>query len=268
MRTVKFKGVNIVNSTRNTVNSETARRKDSVGDTSYIVTALLSLFVGYLGVDRFYVGKVGTGLLKLFTLGGIGIWWVIDIILIYTGSFTDKAGMKLAGRQKHLRTSLIVLGIVIVLGVFLPKGGAAANTSSTNEATGASQADVQENETTEQVVPAVVEEVKPSEAPAIPAEYKSALGQAKTYSSMMHMSKQGLYEQLISEYGGKFTAEAAQYAMDNLTADWNANALAKAKTYQNDMNMSPAAIRDQLVSSYGEKFTETEADYAILHIND
>ena len=84
----------------------------------------------------------------------------------------------------------------------------------------------------------------------------------------MHMSKQGLYEQLISEYGGKFTAEAAQYAMDNLAADWNANALAKAKTYQNDMNMSPAAIRDQLVSSYGEKFTETEADYAMLHLND
>ena len=268
MRTIKFKGVIIVNTTSDTVYSETARRKDGVGDTSYIVTALLSLFVGYLGVDRFYVGKVGTGLLKLFTLGGIGVWWIIDLILIYTGSFTDKAGMKLEGRQKHLRTSLIVLGVVILLGLFLPKGSAATNTYNVNDTTSAGQTDTQGREATEQAVPSVAEDVKASATPAIPAEYKSALGQAKTYSSMMHMSKQGLYEQLISEYGGKFTAEAAQYAMDNLAADWNANALAKAKTYQNDMNMSPAAIRDQLVSSYGEKFTETEADYAMLHLND
>ena len=50
----------------------------------------------------------------------------------------------------------------------------------------------------------------------IPTEYKSALKQAETYSEMMHMSKAGIYDQLTSEYGGQFTAEAAQYAIDNL----------------------------------------------------
>jgi len=101
-----------------------------------------------------------------------------------------------------------------------------------------------------------------------PAEYKSALSQADSYAKTMHMSKQGVYEQLVSEYGGKFTAAAAQYAIDNVSADWNANALAKAKDYQNTMHLSPAAIHDQLTSTYGEKFTQAEADYAIQHLND
>ena len=101
-----------------------------------------------------------------------------------------------------------------------------------------------------------------------PADFKSALNQATSYSNTMHMSKRGVYDQLVSEYGGKFTAEAAQYGIDNVKADWNANALAQAKTYQDTMSMSPAAVRDQLVSEYGGKFTASEADYAIQHLND
>lgn len=84
----------------------------------------------------------------------------------------------------------------------------------------------------------------------------------------MHMSKAGIYDQLTSEYGEKFSAEAAQYAIDNLNADYNANALAKAKSYQEQMSMSPEAIRDQLTSDAGEKFTPEEANYAIQHLND
>ena len=55
--------------------------------------------------------------------------------------------------------------------------------------------------------------------------------------------------------------------MENLKADYNANALAKAKTYQKDMDMSPAAIKDQLTSEAGEKFTPAEAEYAVQHLN-
>ncbi|RDY28438.1 hypothetical protein CHL78_005540 [Romboutsia weinsteinii] len=97
----------------------------------------------------------------------------------------------------------------------------------------------------------------------VPTEYKSALRKAKTYSDTMSMSKAGLYEQLTSEYGEKFTVEAAQYAIDNVVADWNKNALEKAKTYQESMAMSPSAIYDQLTSEHGEKFTAEEAQYAI-----
>lgn len=105
-------------------------------------------------------------------------------------------------------------------------------------------------------------------APPVPAEYKSALKKAKSYSDVMHMSKQGIYDQLTSEYGEKFPADAAQYAIDNLEADWNKNALEKAKVYRDTMSMSNAAIHDQLTSEYGEKFTKSEADYAIANLGD
>ena len=96
----------------------------------------------------------------------------------------------------------------------------------------------------------------------IPTEYKNALKKAQMYSDSMNMSKAGLYDQLTSEYGEKFPAEAAQYAIDNVNADWNNNALKKAKEYQ-DMAMSKDAIYDQLTSDYGEKFTPDEAQYAV-----
>lgn len=107
-----------------------------------------------------------------------------------------------------------------------------------------------------------------TETPKVPAEYKSALAQADSYANNLHLSKQGVYDQLVSDYGGKFSAAAAQYAIDNVKADWNANALAQAKTYQNDLHLSPTAVHDQLVSDSGGKFTQSEADYALQHLND
>jgi len=103
--------------------------------------------------------------------------------------------------------------------------------------------------------------------PDVPIEYQNALTKAERYSNNMHMSRQGIYDQLTSEYGEKFSPEAAQYAIDNLHADYNANALEKAKSYQERMAMSPSAIYDQLVSEYGEQFTPEEAQYAIDHLN-
>lgn len=99
-------------------------------------------------------------------------------------------------------------------------------------------------------------------------EDANALAKAHQYSTTMHMSKAAIYDQLTSEYGEKFSAKSAQYAIDNMVADFNANALAKAKEYQQSMAMSAEEIREQLTSEYGEKFTPEEADYAIQHLND
>ena len=62
---------------------------------SWLVTLLLSILVGGLGIHRFYVGKIGTGILMLLTGGGCGIWALIDIIMVATGSFTDAQGQPL-----------------------------------------------------------------------------------------------------------------------------------------------------------------------------
>ncbi|QFR25262.1 hypothetical protein D1010_12390 [Schleiferilactobacillus harbinensis] len=140
------------------------------------------------------------------------------------------------------------------------------NDSADSESSSSSAAESSSSETSEDNV---ASSSSSSASSIIPADYVSALAKARSYATTMDMSKKGVYDQLTSQYGEKFSAQAAQYAIDHLTdIDWAANALAKAKSYQTDMSMSPEAIRDQLTSPYGEQFTQQEADYAIQHLND
>ncbi len=59
---------------------------------SWLALLLMCLFAGFLGIHRFYVGKVGTGALMLFTFGGLGVWVLYDFIKISMSLFTDKQG--------------------------------------------------------------------------------------------------------------------------------------------------------------------------------
>lgn len=61
----------------------------------WLTTILLSFFVGWLGIDRFYLGYTGLGILKLISFGGFGIWYIIDLILIVTGNLKDSQGLPL-----------------------------------------------------------------------------------------------------------------------------------------------------------------------------
>jgi hypothetical protein len=60
---------------------------------NFVAALLLCFFLGCLGIHRFYVGKIGTGILQLITMGGLGIWVLIDFIVIAVGKFTDKSGL-------------------------------------------------------------------------------------------------------------------------------------------------------------------------------
>lgn len=69
--------------------------QDNKSQKSWVVALLLCFFLGGLGVHRFYVGKVGTGIVQLLTVGGFGIWALIDFIIILVGSFSDSEGKTL-----------------------------------------------------------------------------------------------------------------------------------------------------------------------------
>jgi hypothetical protein len=69
--------------------------RDLVSERSRGVALGLSIVLGVFGAHRFYVGKIGTGLGMLFTFGGLGLWWLYDIILLSAGEFTDIDGRRL-----------------------------------------------------------------------------------------------------------------------------------------------------------------------------
>lgn len=66
-----------------------------MSDKKTLPVFLMALFLGCLGIHRFYVGKIGTGVAMLLTIGGLGIWALIDVIMVAMGKFTDKQGNKI-----------------------------------------------------------------------------------------------------------------------------------------------------------------------------
>ena len=80
-----------------TVGSSSSSRKNSEGVIAFVVC----FFFGVFGVHRFIYGKIGTGILMLITLGGFGIWWLIDLIRIGIGHFTDSKGNQLSLIHNH-----------------------------------------------------------------------------------------------------------------------------------------------------------------------
>ncbi|WP_374975061.1 TM2 domain-containing protein [Microbacterium trichothecenolyticum] len=79
-----------------------------LSEKSFIATWMFSWLLGFLGVDRFYLGKIGTGIVKLLTLGGLGIWWLIDLILTLAGVQRDKDGRLLPDFEEHKMIAWII----------------------------------------------------------------------------------------------------------------------------------------------------------------
>src|SRR5699024_8556234 len=96
-----------------------------VGQKSFLATWLLSWLLGGLGADRFYLGKIGTGVLKLITFGGLGLWSLIDLIPARTGAGNDNLAPPRHRHDGPAKVACVVTGAFSVRA--LSVGGAAAN---------------------------------------------------------------------------------------------------------------------------------------------
>lgn len=67
-----------------------------VSPKSRLVAFLLCFFFGLLGIHRFYVGRVGSGIVMILTCGGLGLWVLIDFIVILCGNFKDSMGLRIS----------------------------------------------------------------------------------------------------------------------------------------------------------------------------
>lgn len=157
-------------------------------------------------------------------------------------------------------------GVVVVFGL----ASACSDedgTETTSTETTQTQVVTQTDEAQAGEVQAEETQAAPEEQEAdIPREYENALKKAESYLKFSSFSYNGLYEQLTSEYGSGFSAEAAQYAVDNVEVDWNEQAVKKAESYLEFSAFSEQGLYEQLTSEYGSGFTHEQAQYAVNQV--
>lgn len=223
------------------------------------IIAIIIAFIPFIGIGSFLLGALAVilgivGLRKKGLPKGTSIAGLIlgAVSLIIAGIMTAITATFVAAVDESLQS--------------MPESSTVAEATTTTAPAVTPVSEASESASSAEGPTSEAAESTPTSEAAdaeVPTEHRSALTQAQNYSDLMHLSKAGLWDQLTSEYGGQFTEEAADYAVENVEADWQQNALEQGRSYQETMSMSPAAVYDQLVSEYGGQFTAEEAQYAV-----
>lgn len=251
---------------------------------SFLVTWLLSLLLGVLGVDRFYLGKVGTGILKLITFGGLGIWALIDLILVLANKTRDRQGLTLEGYDKHKKVALIVTGAFILISIIFnaTRGEAAPNSgtavSSVDDSAVASAAATPVETTTQDPAIAKAEadaaakeakakadaeaKAKADAAAKAKAEADAAAKEAKAKAAAEAKAKAAAEAKAKADAAAKAKAEAAAAAKAAAEAGTisQQNALRKAESYLDFTAFSRTELISQLEYN---KFSVADATWAV-----
>lgn len=168
---------------------------------------------------------------------------------------------------KNKKPIYMVYGLwAIVFIIAIGTGGSDSDTDNSKEINSGNVESVQEVSQSNDENTVIENESEDKTEDAIPEEYKSALKKAKSYTDEMNLSKARLYEMLtVSDYyNDHFTAEAAQYAVDNVGVDWKESALKRAKLYRKAVSLSTEGIYDELTAM---EYTEEEIQYAIDNLD-
>ena len=153
--------------TETTKSANLPGEESSAEPKSFLVTWLLSLFLGFFGADRFYLGKIGTAVLKLLTFGGVGIWWLVDLILLLGGATKDKAGHALEDFKKFETVAWIVSPIVVIAVIALSLVSDSGDDSGESNASPPAESEAVVSQTDEEVErPSAAEEASETEPPA------------------------------------------------------------------------------------------------------
>lgn len=171
---------------------------------------------------------------------------------------------------------LIVGFLLFIIDVAIPSNSDAKESKKSTTSVSTTETKKEETKVTSQSStkkPKTSSKVLTAQEKAIDGLTGNSLAQTKTAISYLytgHMSKQGLYDQLTSEYGSQMTVDEANNAINRIDplVNWNNLAILSAKSYRETGNLTGQALIDQLTSEYGSRFTPEQAQYGVLHIDD
>ncbi|SMX73448.1 MULTISPECIES: TM2 domain-containing protein [Brevibacterium] len=171
-------------------------KSDQESEKSFVLTWLFAWFFGFFGVDRFYLGKVGTGILKLITLAGFGIWWLVDVVVVLAGKTTDKTRRPLSGYRQHRTMAFAVTAGFLVVGII---GGSIAGSNGADVSTPPVAEEQPANDAPPEEEPAVEEAVAEESAPEPMEESVDAASWADDkYGTFEEINESGSGDSIIS----------------------------------------------------------------------